>query len=343
MSASEGVRLAECGWPGGDVPGEKAFGFRPSSALRHWLEEGLRESLGPLGEVDALASGTGFAGRYRVSAGGRLWFVRVSETWGHPDLEAGLIRFLEAAEVPVNSPVAAGIRLQAGGTAFRVDIRPFLEGARAFNGGLEDLAALGESLGHCHRALRNFPGSGRIAELAAARYAGFGRWAGWVGEMAGSGQWGAFRELAAWAEEQRDWLLELAAGFRPGFGEVAGAQCVHGEIHRANVLYTGGKAVLLDFEEAVHNLAAPDWDLAYLVQRFCLHDGPVGAVLRDRLAAVESGYGCRLPDLRPMMRQLAWMAAVILVELCVEGRQVKPAAEYAKFVRLERQARDLEW
>lgn len=335
--------MAECGWPGGDVPGEQAFGFRPPIPVRRWLEEGLQERLGPLSEVDALADGPGVAGRYRVSAGGQLWFVRVSELWGQPDIETELLGFLKASGVPVNAPLAAGLRLRAGEAAFRVDIRPFLEGARAFNGGLEDLVALGRSLGLCHRALRDFPGRARIAELAAIRYAGFARWAGWVGEMAGSGKWQAFRELEGWAEEQKEWLLELSTGFSPRFGEVAGAQCVHGEIHRANVLYAGGRAVLLDFEESVHNHAVPDWDLAYLVQRFCLYDGPAREVLRERLAAVEAGYGCRLPDLRPMMRQLAWMAAVILVELCVQERQVKPAAEYAKFVKLERQARDLEW
>jgi hypothetical protein len=79
------------------------------------------------------------------------------------------------------------------------------------------------------------------------------------------------------------------------------------------------------------------------VQRFCLHDDPSLPVWRARLSALETGYGASFPDLRPMMRQIAWLITALLIELCVEGREIKPREEHDKFIRLERQAANLIW
>jgi Ser/Thr protein kinase RdoA (MazF antagonist) len=283
-------------------------------------------------------------GRYCVRSAERAWFVRVSDFEGSPALEARLIEHLDTAGVAVNAPIVMDAPLVWQSRRYRVDARPFLAGARHTDGSLGDLTALGASLAAAHRSLRTFPEAEAIRSAALTRYQRFARVIAFARETARLEKWERFAELAPWGRENAAWITAMAAESITSFANQPGAQCLHGEIHRANVLFdSAGRAVLLDFEEAVHNFAPPAWDLAYTVQRFCLHDDPSAPTLRARLSALESGYGARFSDLRPMMRQIAWLMTAVLIELCVEGRQIKPAAEYAKFIHLERQAASLQW
>ena len=340
------ARPAEFGWPQGDVAGAVAFRELVPPGIPRAVAAVLAPRLPGLADADwhALSADQWPNGRYRVVAGEGAWFVRVSELLGEPQLEVSVINHLAASGVPVNVPVVIGAPFEWEDRQYRVDARPFLEGARHTDGSLADLAALGRSLATCHRSLINFPQAATIRNAAKTRYRRLTGVVTFAGETASAGAWKRLAELAPWGEENAAWISTMAAEFETGFVDASGAQCLHGEIHRANVLFTAdGQAVLLDFEEAVHNFAPSAWDLAYAIQRFCLHDDPPPALFRTRLSAFESGYGAPVPDLRPMMRQIAWLITAVLIELCVEGRQIKPAAEYAKFVRLERQAANLIW
>jgi hypothetical protein len=88
--------------------------------------------------------------------------------------------------------------------------------------------------------------------------------------------------------------------------------------------------------------APPAWDLAFLVQRFCLCDDPSPSVALQRLSVVANAYGSPLPSLAGMMRQAAWFTMATIVDLRVSGGVVTPKDEYDKFVRLEGQARSFE-
>jgi Ser/Thr protein kinase RdoA (MazF antagonist) len=153
-----------------------------------------------------------------------------------------------------------------------------------------------------------------------------------------------FAEHATWASEQRAWLAIMAGGFEPRFDELAGAQCLHGEVHPANVLFRAadGTAILVDFEESVHVFAPPAWDLAFLVQRFCLRDNPPAVVRAARLSIVAEAYGRPLPALARMMRQAAWFSIAVILEARISQGLVTPRDEYEKFVRLEQQGQALE-
>jgi hypothetical protein len=103
-----------------------------------------------------------------------------------------------------------------------------------------------------------------------------------------------------------------------------------------------GAAVLVDFEESVHVFGPPAWDLAFLVQRFCLCDDPSPSVGLQRLAVVAEAYGGPLPGLATMMRQAAWFSMATIIDLRMSHGVVTPMDEYDKFVRLARQARAFE-
>lgn len=103
-----------------------------------------------------------------------------------------------------------------------------------------------------------------------------------------------------------------------------------------------GAAVLVDFEESVHVFAPPAWDLAFLVQRFCLCDDPSPSVARLRLSVVADAYGGPLPGLATMMRQAAWFSMATIIDLRMSQGVITPVDEYDKFVRLARQTHAFE-
>jgi hypothetical protein len=306
--------------------------------LRTALTAVLGREFGPsFSEMRALTRPEGAIGRYAVTgADGREWFVRVSARWGEPGLEQAITGYLRERGLAVNHLVAAGLRLEWGGDWLRVDVRERVRG-RHFDGSVEDLRALARTLADCHAMLREFPQADRVRELAERRLARLEETRRGMREELGRGNFGFFCQDASWGRAHADWLAGLVEGF--GSDLPPGSQALHGQIHQANVLYAPGP-VLVDWEEAVQTYAPVQWDLAYFVQRFCLHDGPPHAVARARLEAVREAYGAPLGDLRGMMRHVAWLSAVILVGYHQAGIE-SPLGEYGKFVRLEEQARGL--
>src|SRR6185503_11651965 len=111
--------------------------------------------------------------------------------------------------------------------------------------------------------------------------------------------------------------VRAAAGVDTRVDDEPAAQCVHGEVHQGNVVFADGRAVLVDLEEAARLYAPPAWDLAYLVQRFCLTDAPAPAERGARLAAVAEGYGAPLPPLAATMQRIARLMLLTIVDAWV--------------------------
>jgi Ser/Thr protein kinase RdoA (MazF antagonist) len=245
--------------------------------------------------------------------------------------------------VAVNAPVVAGRPLPWKGRTLRVDVRPEITG-RHFDGSAADLRSLAGVLAACHAALARFDGSAAVRAAASARYRRLAAVREEIGAAVAGGDLGLFAEQAAWAARHRDWLLEMAGQFTARLDELPGAQCLHGEVHPGNVLFRSGDdgAVLVDFEESVHVFAPPAWDLAFLVQRFCLGDDPAPGVARRRVSTAADAYAGPWPRLAPMMRQAAWFSVAVIVEARTAYGVITAADEYDKFVRLERQARAFE-
>lgn len=345
MSASQNsTQRAEFGWPGGDRPGELVFREPVPPDVRAAIMASIAGKLPGLGAdtaLDALCTPDGAVGRYRLATGDAAYFIRTSVDWGHPALEQAITGWLRDHGLAVNHIDLAGLELHYAGRLLRLDVRELLD-ARHDNGSSADLHALAVSLAECHRLLRAFPGAAEVRGHAAARFSHLAKVRDFIRSALDREDWCAFAEEPAWAQQHAAWLREMVVCYTPRFDELPGAQCLHAQLHRANVLFrrSDSSPVLLDFEEAVQTFAPVAWDVGYLVQRFCLNDAPAPPLLRERLATIRAAYGAPAPGLADMMRQCAWYCMAILVD-CHQRGIVSPLNEYDKFVRLETQAREL--
>lgn len=337
------VLRAEFAWPDGDRPGRLEFSQELPALITSAMSEVLSSYFPPAdcaeARFHALCRPDGPIGRYRLDTREGSWFVRVSSRFGNPEIEKIMTDHLVNRGVSVCPLLVAGKTWCWDGRVFRIDVRPIVEG-RHFNGSMEDLRSLAVTLSACHRVLRDFPLAHKVRAAAAVRYQRLGRVCERIAGALKSGEFDLFAEHAAWVATHRDWLAEMVDKFDPHLNEHPDAQCVHGEVHPGNVLFhdSNGAAVLVDFEESTHLFMPPTWDLAFLVQRFCLRDKPSPAVALERLAVIAEGYGGSLPKLAPMMRQAAWFTLATILDIRSTQGVVTPIAEYDKFVELERQA-----
>lgn len=276
-------------------------------------------------------------GRYRLHADDRDYFLRVSSIEGHPELERAIVDHLKADGVAVNEFLVAGARFDFEQRPYRLDIRPFLHGTHDVpeNG----LSALAKTVAASHGSLKNFPRANEVQSLARTRFLALGDAAKNLASLVESDSWEKVSPHAGWAKQNRAFLAEAASGFDPTLPDAAISQCQHGQLHRANVLFTGSGPVLIDFEESVHVYAPLSWDVAHLVQRFCLHDDP--GEQKSRIAQVEAHCGPVGSDTFQMMRQVAWFSIIILCDAWRTRKLQAPFAEYEKFARLAHQADSL--
>jgi Ser/Thr protein kinase RdoA (MazF antagonist) len=338
----------ELSWAAGDLPGKLEFKHPVSAGLAQALLAALPPALIPSGEKPPPPRGlrpvgATPSGAYRLDLSTGAVFLRVNPRQGQPELEKALADHLARAGARVNPPWWAGLSLDWRGETYRMDVRPLVEG-RHFDGGMGDIAAAARSLGQIHAALEGFALAARVEENAARRFRRLEEFRREMAEDLRRGRWGLFREHRAWARENRRWLGEMAERFDPLFHREAGAQCLHGDCHPANLILSGPEptAVWVDLEESLQVFAHPRWDQAMLVQRFALRDRPEAGEARRRVEEISRHYGRDMTGLAPAMRQLAWLAAAAIACLRLDQGLVTGRAELEKFEYLERQARDLE-
>lgn len=338
------VNKAELAWPGGDTPGELQYDHETPEKYANII----LNTLNRFRQSTSQASGSrvftykrseGIVGRYLVSQEDEQVFVRVSSRLGMPALEKDITSYLAARGVSAN-PILHSEFLEYQGDNYRLDIRPFLKG-KHYDGSSDNLLQLARTLRHAHTALQTFPRAEEVLESARQRFQQLMGIKILIAEALQKGLFRIFAEQADWAECHRNWLIDMVENFNPNFHALPGAQCLHGEVHPGNVIFTDGRAILLDFEESVHVFGPPAFDLAYLVQRFCQKDDPGEKLLGKRLRIVEEGYGIKLPLLMETMRQLAWFSIAVILDLRVHRDITSPVSEYDKFVRLEKEAKDL--
>ncbi|WP_254431072.1 phosphotransferase [Magnetospirillum sp. LM-5] len=330
-------------WETSDCPGRITFATEPAADLAAAVIQAVRPVLPVEGAQlralsPAAAAGTAIGGYALTGPEGR-WFLRVTSHIGTPALEKALVDGLQAAGVPVNPILAAGIPLVWHGHELRLDIRPLVQ-ARHFDGSDGDLVALGRAMAAAHRALADTVVAPSVHRLAATRNDRLlGHRDRLAGMMCEPGEFPRLGFPPGWAERNRDWLRRWCAEYRPDWHQQPGAQCLHGEIHQGNVLYDGaGTAMLVDFEESTDVFAPPVWDLAYAVQRFCLFDQPEREVFLVRLGHLTAGYGKPIDGLGDGMRQIAYHCMATLLDLFIERGLSSPESEFDKFVQLEGRA-----
>jgi hypothetical protein len=334
------------GWPGGDVPGEPGFSVQLPEVRRRELLAAIQNLPLPIGsalDIKALTVPETFAGRYRLQTKEESFFVKIGQLAGNPSLEKRLGDFLEQNGVTVNPLLYSGYVTDCAAEQYRIDLRPFIKG-RHYNNSLEDLARLVAGVQKMHEALRRFDHTDEVRSAAGKRnreLAGIHRRL--KEELAASSFQELFGPLHEWAAAHAGQLSAVAASGTFDWHERGAAQCLHGELHAGNVIFCPTGAVLLDFEEAVHVYAPPLWDLAYLVQRFCLADYPEPSLLARRIEVIRREYGpLPLDGLAAMMQEIACFALCVLLDLRINRQLICPQNEYEKFIRLHQQAASLQ-
>ncbi len=344
MTSNPPSKRAEFGWPSGDHPGEVSFATPVAPEVR----AAILAALAPIwpGSSDAtltaLTPPDGVVSRYRITFGEATHFLRVSIEWGDPALEQAITAWLRDHDVSVNHLDLAGLHVSFAGTDFRLDTRAFVPG-RHFDGSLADLHSLAALLAKCHRCLRDFPQRDTVRAHSIARSQRLDIARTNIAAALQRRDWAYFSDDLQWAPQHEAWLTEMTRSFDPYYDRLPGAQCLHAQVHRANVLFHSSDAqpVLVDFEEAVQTFAPVTWDLAYFLQRFCLHDSPDAETFAARFATVRAAYGAWPGGVVEMMRQAAWLSIAIIIASRHDQGIVNPVAEYQKFVTLEEQARRL--
>jgi len=336
------INEAELAWPGGDTPGELHYDHEIPEKYANVIFQALKKfpqssTLANNPRIFTYKRPEGIVGRYLVSQEDGHVFVRVSSRLGAPALERDITSYLNDRGVPVNRILYSDL-LEYQGDKYRLDIRPFLRGDH-YDGSSDNLLQLSITLKKAHSALLSFPRAECVLESAKQRFQQLANINRLIAEAINKDTFRIFAEQFEWAQCHRDWLSDMVENFNPNFHELPGAQSLHGEVHPGNVIFTGSKAILLDFEESVHVFAPPDFDLAYLIQRFCMQDDPDINILGKRLRIVEKGYGATPPRIMNTMRQLAWLSIAVILNLRVNYSIITPVSEYEKFVRLEQQAK----
>ncbi|MGE0456267.1 MAG: phosphotransferase [Vicinamibacteria bacterium] len=213
---------------------------------------------------------------------------------------------------------------------------PYREGRRP-RAEARDLEALGASLAELHRTLARYPDRARLEEATDARFSQLHRARG---------------ELARGRRAGPDpgALLALARDGSSAFqGRSATSTPIHDDLNPGNILFTedSDRPLFLDFEDALHSVLPPIYDLAVVIERIVLvsevRDSEASALGSRFLAAYRGGGGCAAAgtdeDLVACIRGRA-LRALCTLALSEWSEVPVEREEWAKFVFLEELARE---
>lgn len=339
--------IAELAWETGDRPAEAPeFTVKVPDETLLQLIEALPDGLLPVTsckdiQVSAMFQPRGLVGRYRLDyKGSDSIFIRVTKRIGEPELESAVIRHLLVNGVNVNPLLLCGHPAinPDDKERLRIDASHIIPDAKHFSGQLSEMEMLGDTLSKLHHALSKFPLADVVKQNSTNRFNRLVK----ISDHLKNDPIDAANKLtpfSSWIISNSSWINEVSHEISPlSMSKSDDAQCVHGEPHPANVLFTDNKAVLIDFEESVHLHVSPGWDMAFAVQRFIYADHIKKKSRKNMLAALCNGYGKEVFD--PLaMREVAWTTLLIIFDLWLEYRIITSTKECEKFLLLEKQAR----
>lgn len=277
------------------------------------------------------------AGHFCLQYGKKKWFLRITRRKRkNSGLEDAVALYLSNVGIKVNLPVITNLRVYWKNHNYLLYIFPFIEG-RHYDGSDSDLKSLSTVLAKVHNALRSFKFANQIyanALKTAEHLAG-------VKEMLAYSlrfnDFSMYYELFGWMQRHRNWLKTMAEHFDPYLCLSPHAQCVHGELHLGNVIYSlnDGSVILTDFEEVADAWFPPAFDLSYLVHRFCMDRLRSKKIFHKRLNIVETYYGPLPPNLKQIMLQVCWYNIALIISRCICRESIVPEEENEKFIRLE--------
>lgn len=307
------------------------------SILSVVLKTTLKTDLTEENSLKSLKPVTDPAGHYCLHNGKEKLFLRITRrSRKNTDIEDLVTNHLFDTGITVNLPIVSKLTIHWKGHAYLLSIFPFIEG-RHFNGSDGDLISLSITVARMHEALRSFKSADYVHAAALKTADRLSNTKEIIAHSLKTNNFSMFYGRLEWAERNYKWLKMMVEGFNPYLCKEPDAQCVHGELHTGNVIFSlhDGTVVLIDFEETPDAWFPPAFDLAYLVHRFCMDQNISKSLFNTRLKIVEDNYGKIPSGLKNMMRQVCWYNIALLTDRCFRRESVSPEKEYDKFVRLE--------
>jgi thiamine kinase-like enzyme len=275
-------------------------------------------------------------GRYRLHINNNeSYFIRITERISGAEIENALTQYLFNNNAWVNEFISCGIELNCSSSnrELRMDVRPLLPKAHHYSGSKEELALLGRGMAAIHKLLKTFPLTNEIKTNSNKRIARLIKIRNQL-EIAPSEIHIESKLLSSWVNKNTAWLKEMATEIDLSpIIDTGLEQCVHGEPHPANVLFTNSRAIFLDFEEAVQLFVNTDWDLSFLSQRFVLNYNLTSSEKKRQIDVLSESYGRNVYE-PEISSKVAWMTILIILDLYFGKNIVTPLSELEKFKKM---------
>lgn len=334
---------ADMAWDYNVCPGRIIFNHKVSKYHAQRLLDAVGEhfpELRKIGNVSlaSLKPLSDLSGHFCLAYGKKKLFLRVSRRQRkNPELEERIARYLSSAGIEALVPLVSGLTLHFEGRDYLLSIFPFVNG-RHFDGSDEDLRSISSVLARLHKALKTFKFNNQVRAASLKTAHRLLEAKEKIAYAFKLNDFSVFYELSNWAKVNKDWLKVMIKEFNPYLCLLEGAQCLHGELHTGNVIFSleESAVILTDFEECPDAWFPPSFDLVYLIHRFCMYENPSSSVFQKRINIVKEAYG-RLPsNIQEMMRQVCWYLVALIIDRCFRRESFAPDEECDKFVRLEK-------
>ena len=328
-------------WPSGDLPGKLEFNKKVKANIREIILCEVGKLFGAEyiegSELFSLQNIEGISGVFCLNANKKKHLVKITDRNIFIKQRQDFILYAKSKGASVNEIVAYSFIIY-NDSKYLLEISPFIDG-RHYNYKINDLFLIAKNLKLLHQSIQSYQNVDFITKNAKLISEKLISIRDCLKNCLRKNNLSIFFEKVDWAKKNIKWLDEMACCFNPNYYTDPRAQCLHGEVHPANVIISNdNKPFFIDFEESMHVYATVEWDLAYFVQRFCLRDNPNSFLLEQRLEVVKNGYG-NFSQLSEMMRQISWYCIAMIIYLRVTHNIKVPRVEYDKFIKFEQQAK----
>lgn len=332
---------ADMAWDSKVRPNRIVFKHKTPADISYTIFPVISEIFPEVGSKDVSLTSikpvTDPAGHFCMRIGTKKWFLRVTRRQRkNPDMEEVMAFYLSNAGIKVNLPIASDIKVTWRGRSYLLNIFPYIEG-RHYNGSDSDLKSLSTVIARMHKILKSFKFAKHVYSAALKTADRLAEVKKMISHLLITGNFSMFYERSDWARRNFKWLKTMIDYFDPYLCLMPQAQCVHGELHLGNVMFSlhDGSIILTDFEEVCDAWFPPSFDLAYLVHRFCMDGVNSKLIFQKKLKILKKNYGELPSDLEEMSHQVCWYNIALLIDKSVIRKSIAPEEEYSKFMNLE--------
>ena len=252
------------------------------------------------------------------------------------NIEYKVIEYLLNKNIKINAPIIKNVRMQWQSQQFAMEVYPFIAG-RHYNGDLEDLKILAKNLSRLHRVLKRFPMKNRVRLCTEQREKSLHVFRNHALTHLNKNNYAYFQEYETWVKKHKEWLNHALNQFRPVTSiPLDDVQCTHGDLHIGNVIFLENdkEAIFTDFEEVGHSWLPLTYDLAYLIQRFCLLFVKNENDLALYVCEIRNSYGHLSPAVLTSLNQICFRAIILNLYHLTQRASIVGVDELDKFIYL---------